>query len=151
MKQLLILPLLFSVCFVGCGLFTVEVKFPTDKPAIKASASPLEDKFFEALKNAPKEDCIVIYKIFVGASEYCTHSKKLGNTLDCFNLLDKVEDDFGWDKEKYKDLTDIVEANLKSRGFENPTKFDDSVRASIVSTFKEYSDIVRKIIDSKKQ
>ena len=152
MKKLLILPLLLSFCFVsGCGLFTVEIKVPTDKPAIKASANPLEDEIVAALKDAPKEDCIVIYKIFRGAAEYFTHSKKLGNTIDCFDVLGKVEDDFGWEKEKYSKLTDIIEADLKSKEFLNPTKFDEDVRTKIVKTFQEYSDIIRKVIESKKQ
>lgn len=146
----IIITLLVFSFLSGCGLFTVEVKIPTDKPAVKAQANSLEDNIASSLKNATKDDCITIYKVFMGASEYFKYSTKLKNTLSCFDLIGKVEDDYGWSKEKYKDLTDCIESDLKQRGFALPKDVDANVRADLVNTFKQYADAVGKVIDSKK-
>lgn len=136
----------------GCGLFEID----KDKQQIEkvvvvdVKLSDVQTKIVDSLKDATKEDCEKIYKIFAGASMYVDNSSKLTKFSEVIKLIADVESDYKWQTETYSKLTDIVESDLQARLYEDDKELDDKVKKEVVAIFKSYSDAVLIVLKNKK-
>lgn len=128
----------------GCGLYKFKDTTSSSKDKVEIVVSDVEGKIIDSLKDASKEDCILIYKIFSGCASYVEKSTKLSTTLEVFKLIGTVEKDYGWNNEKYKDLTDVIEKDLTEKGFQKPQELTSEVKNNVIKTLKGYSEAVRK-------
>lgn len=145
MKKFLGCLLLVSV---GCGIYPNidSCKIPV---GAVSPQSELSSKVQSALNSADKNDCILIYSQLKGMSEYIKITSRTKTTGELFSLLTKVQEDLGWTREKYIKFTDLIESELKARGFADNKKIDNDVRANLVNFFDEVSNSVRLIIINK--
>lgn len=146
--KLTLLSVLFLSLVSGCtNLYQFQ---DTSSPTEVVVQSPIEDKIISSLNNATRDDCITMYTFFAGLSLYIEKTTVLSTTPQFFGLLDKVEKDYGWSKEKYKDLTDVIEADLKAKNLAKPQTIDDTIRKDLVDTFRGYSEACKKAAEAKK-
>lgn len=137
-KYLLTLPLLLSL--FGCGLFEMEQIVEIN---LKPDITTQQTTIIESLKNANIKDCETIYKVFAGASLYIENSSHLNKWSDVLILINRVEGDYKWTTDKYSKLTDIIEADLKSNGYEEDKEFDKETRDNVSKMFNGYAEAVK--------
>lgn len=78
----------------------------------------------EFKKIESKEDRILIHKLFSGASDYLKNCKSLWQTGQFDPILGRVQNSYGWQREKYPKFTDEVSNYLNAMGFEVPKRLD---------------------------
>lgn len=149
MKRI-VLTLAFLLSLCGCGLIEFENTQPTPKPDVVVVDKEVNKEIVDALAEATLDDCIVLYKIFGGAYQYVDATDKPNTTKELFEILDRVQQDYKWNKEKYPKLTDAIEKDLASK------KFDESFEIAtnkklVVDTFCVYANSVLEAAQKKKK
>ena len=123
-KYLVVLLLLFS----GCSYQQpIEV---SEKQLIIMNVSEMTDELlavqvaFNEIES--QEDKLLIHKLFSGAGEYLVNCKTMQMTAAFDPILGKVQSSYGWDREKYPDLTDAVSDYLISVDYQEPKELKSS-------------------------
>lgn len=93
----------------------------------------------EFRKIESKDDKILIYKLFAGSADYLTNVKTLTQTSQFDPVLGRVQNSYGWDREKYPKFTDAVSAYLVSVKYDEPKKL--SSEEDIKSFKKIFEDL----------
>jgi hypothetical protein len=122
-----------NLLLIGIALFVgYSAQFkpePEIKPVATIAAisevSPAEKVKAEFKKIESKEDRILIHKMFSGASDYLKNCKSLSQTGQFDPILGRVQNSYGWKREKYPKFTDEVSNYLKAMGFETPKTLDN--------------------------
>ncbi len=84
------------------------------------------------------EDKLLIHKLFSGAGEYLNNCEELSTTGQFDPILGKVQSSYGWDREKYPELTDAVSEYLVSVGYQEPKQLNsESERQSFAKIFQD--------------
>lgn len=71
-----------------------------------------------------KKDKILVHKLFAGAGEYLANCESMDVTSRFDPILGRVQSSYGWDREKYVDLTDAVSDYLVSVDYQEPKPLD---------------------------
>lgn len=72
------------------------------------------------------EDKLLIHKMFSGAGEYLANCETMQMTAAFDPILGKVQTSYGWDREKYPELTDAVSDYLVSVNYQEPKELKSS-------------------------
>lgn len=116
-----LIALLFS--FSGCVVYK-------DPPSVvvndNETAEELKEveKIFNSIES--QEDKLLIHKMFSGAAEYLVNCETMQITAAFDPILGKVQNSYGWDRERYPELTDAVSDYLVSVGYQEPKKLESS-------------------------
>jgi hypothetical protein len=100
-----------------------EVRDPKVTASLQANAKERVRAEFKKIES--KEDRILIHKLFSGASDYLKNCKSLSQTGQFDPILGRVQNSYGWEREKYPKFTDEVSNYLKAVGFETPKMLDN--------------------------
>lgn len=73
-----------------------------------------------------KSDRLTVHKLFAGGADYLAACKSLDSTSRFDPILGRVQTSYGWDREKYPELTDAVSEYLISVGYEEPKELKSS-------------------------
>lgn len=114
-----VLLLLTVLMFIGCERPSVDTSVDKSEDSKLVLTNTLKEVVKEFNKMS-KEDQNVLYKQWAGAASFIKSSKSLESTKDFDPLLGKVQADYGWDREKYPELTDAISEYLKEQGYEEP-------------------------------
>ncbi len=126
-----------NLLLIGIALFVgYSAQFtPRVEPEIRPVAAVFSDENLqtnakervrsEFKKIESKEDRILIHKLFSGASDYLKNCKSLSQTGQFDPILGRVQNSYGWEREKYPKFTDEVSNYLKAVGFETPKTLDN--------------------------
>jgi hypothetical protein len=118
-KYLLIPLLLFPGCIVS-----TQVKSP------EVVGSEMTDELAEVAEVFNEiesdEDRLLIHKLFSGAAEYLVNCETMQMTAAFDPILGKVQTSYGWDREKYPELTDAVSEYLISVDYQEPKELKSS-------------------------
>ncbi len=143
---------LLCLTFTGC----IEVSFHrpesevnvevTEDPSelVVGNVSPLQkvQAAFDAIENA--EDRLTIHKLFSGAADYLSVCEDLDNTTQFDPILGKVQSSYGWDREKYSNLTDAVSEYLVSVKYDDPKPLrTKSERQQFAKIFMDLSEATK--------
>lgn len=91
-----------------------------------------------------QEDRLLIHKLFSGAGEYLNNCEELSSTGQFDPILGKVQSSYGWDREKYPDLTDAVSEYLVSVGYQEPKQLtSESERQSFAKIFQDLAEATK--------
>ena len=120
--------LVFLVLFSGCSY-----QQPVDvyeKRLVMMNVSEMSDELlavqaaFDEIES--QEDKLLIHKLFSGAGEYLVNCKTMQMTAAFDSILGKVQTSYGWDREKYPNLTDAVSDYLISVDYQEPKELKSS-------------------------
>ena len=119
----------FNIIIIGVlalvGFNSVKPEIcDTPIAAYKSEASKIDKVKEEFSKIESKDDKILIYKQFAGASDFLFSAKKLTHTGQFDPILGRVQSSYGWDREKYQDFTSAVSEYLIEAGYDNPKKLE---------------------------
>lgn len=90
------------------------------------------------------EDKLLIHKLFSGAGEYLNSCEELSSTGQFDPILGKVQSSYGWDRERYPDLTDAVSEYLVSVGYQEPKQLtSESERQSFAKIFQDLAEATK--------
>lgn len=135
-EKFLCMIILLGACSVSGCLFPSAPNDDDPTPAPPPTPETKVIAIADSLSGAKKEDCVKMYGIFTAFSQYVKDGHKgVNNTKQMFDLWKNTLDNLGWDKEKYSKFTDAVEAELKSRGLEDPKPMSE-VKSSVVEAFE---------------
>ncbi|MAR66600.1 MAG: hypothetical protein CL833_05040 [Crocinitomicaceae bacterium] len=73
---------------------------------------------FKKIEN--KDDKATIYKLFAGAASYLEVCESLDGTYQFDPILARVQNSYGWNREKYPDFTDAVSNYLVDVNYDDP-------------------------------
>jgi len=155
MRKLQILSLLLALIFSGCGVVEIDnekLKNNTNNNSDNTEVvivTEVNKDIVNVLKEVPLKDCITLYKIFAGAYQYVDTTNKPHTTKELFELIDKVQKEYEWDKEKYPNLTDVIEKDLISKGFEEDKEIASNKKL-VVDTFCVYANSILEAMKEKK-
>ena len=97
---------------------------------------------FTSIENP--EDKLLIHKLFSGAGEYLNSCEELSSTGQFDPILGKVQSSYGWDRERYPDLTDAVSEYLVSVGYQEPKQLtSESERQSFAKIFQDLAEATK--------
>ena len=120
--------LVFLILFSGCSYQQpMEI---SEKRLIIMNMSEMTDELiavqaaFDAIDS--NEDKLLIHKLFSGAGEYLANCKTMQMTAAFDAILGKVQTSYGWDREKYPELTDAVSEYLISVDYQEPKELKSS-------------------------
>ena len=126
------------VLISGCLFKPVSQPPPPEPPQPSDADAQLRRSVAEALSDAPRDQCLnaygmfVVFSDFVVAGEYADNIKTTEDLLRLWGRMVKIA---AWEKEEHKALTDVVESALKARGFET-NKPVEEVRVSLSKVFR---------------
>lgn len=150
MKRMQILAFLFALTVSGCGVIEFDnTKLDNKDNTEVVVIHEVNKDMVAVLKDVPLEDCIKLYKVFAGAYQYVDVTDKPQTTKELFDLIDRVQKDYKWDKEKYPKLTDVVEKDLLSKGFEDDKEIVSNKKL-VVDTFCVYANSILEAMKDKK-
>lgn len=114
------------------------------KPIEQTVASATQSTGLELVKEEfkkieSKDDRILIYKLFAGSADYLTNVKTLTQTSQFDPVLGRVQNSYGWSREKYPKFTDAVSAYLVSVKYDEPKKL--SSKEDIAAFQKIFADL----------
>ena len=142
-----------SLIINGCGLYTSNEVI--DIPDVVVNQT-LSSEITEALKQAPKEDCIKIYTFFTGLSRYITNLTNEDITTDRVlnEILLNAQNNYGWQRDKYTELSNAISKDLTNKKLNEPHKLNDltgqeKISVLLVRALDEYASIVKTVIESK--
>jgi hypothetical protein len=107
----------------------------------------------EALKDASKEDCVFLAKVYFGLADYIAKSKNITKTQQIAppGLVSSVVEDYGWDVKKYPAFTALLKADMeKTLKLDTPQEIDSTLREKMVATFKIYGEGCRRAASNKR-
>jgi hypothetical protein len=124
-SKLLLLLLLFPILTINSGcIVSTQVKSP------EVVGSEMTDELAEVAEVFNEiesdEDRLLIHKLFSGAAEYLVNCETMQMTAAFDPILGKVQTSYGWDREKYPELTDAVSEYLISVDYQEPKELKSS-------------------------
>lgn len=145
MKTLYIL--IFSFAFLsGCEnvkFGPVEVKKTEEVKSTIVYSDALIKVTTEA-KTLTKEDRDFAFKQFSGLNQYILNSQ-IPSSDKLQSLIDGMQKDYSWGKEKYPNFTTAVSDYLREKNYQKAIKFDtQESRVSTASIFFDLADAVKK-------
>lgn len=117
--------LISCLIFTGCTDIQVTIQRKGAKEVVVAGNSPeltMVQQAFNSIES--QEDKLTIHKLFAGAAEYLSNCEELDTTGQFDPILGRVQTSYGWNREKYPDLTDAVSDYLVSVDYQEPKKLD---------------------------
>lgn len=160
MNKLKIATITIFVFLSGCAFELKDLKLPdslknnqTQNKTVIEDPTGIIPKIKQSLSSATKEDCIFLYKVYSGASEYVKNASGLKNTSDVFpptGIMKSVAADYQWVSGKEKAFTDAVEADYISKDLKKPQELTATLREKLVSSFALYAEGCRQAAESKK-
>lgn len=146
------------LCFAITGCVEVTYTPPESKVNVEATDESLEAMVigdsslspqlqkvqlaFNAIQSA--EDRLTIHKLFSGAADYLSVCKDLDNTTQFDPILGRVQNSYGWDREKYSTLTDAVSEYLVYVKYDEPkTLKTPEERQQFAKIFKDLSEATK--------
>ena len=139
MKKFIFISLLILSGCIYPSLDTLQVNLNKPFGDSGVVQDELSLKICDSLNGVNQQDCRELYTQCKGFSEY-TKVTKLKTTGELFQLIGKVQNDFGWTKESCKEFTNIVEHELTVLGFEENKQLTDNVRTMLVKFFDSISE-----------
>lgn len=142
--------LIFSFAFLsGCE----NIKFGIPDKVVETKVEEVKstviytenlNKVVEEAKKLSKEDREYVFKKASGIYMYITYSNI--SSSDKVNvIIDRVQKDYSWTKNKNVTWNDAVSAFLVERGFDNPVKFESvEDRQKTASIFFDLADAIKK-------
>lgn len=120
------LPVILLVGFSLIGAEAILLKvIPLDREPVTVGDGSLSSKVSHALSTATSSDRDHLWGMFTAGSEYLRSghpgSKSTGDFLRIWRRALKTS---GWDREKYPGLTDLLEEELKQRGYDQSEDID---------------------------
>lgn len=146
-KKIAVSLALIPIFLSGCGLFELE-KTVVDNTNTVVVNSDLQDKIVDSLKNASRSECVDLYKFFAGFALYLEKSTQIKSTSEIDGLFAKVQAEYGWQREKYRKLSDIIGEDLKDKFGVRPKDIDE-VRDELIKTYNEYAEACKVAANSK--
>ena len=117
--------LISCLILTGCTDIQVTIQRKGAKETVVAGNSPeltMVQQAFNSIES--QEDKLTIHKLFAGAAEYLSNCEELDTTGQFDPILGRVQTSYGWNREKYPDLTDAVSDYLVSVDYQEPKKLD---------------------------
>lgn len=150
----------------GCllnNIDTSKIKLPnlTNSAVENKVADPrgVIPKLVTSLKDAPKEDCVTLYKLYSGVAMYIEKSSGVSTTTQVVALASDVAKDYGWVAGKYPDFKAIVKADLESQTFDDkgevknlskPVELTNLAAKSIlIESYKVYAEAAKVAAEGK--
>lgn len=113
--------LFLTLLIVGCARTETNVLVVGD------DLTPELQKVQEAFNSIEsKSDRLTVHKLFAGSADYLAACKSLESTSRFDPILGRVQSSYGWDRERYPDLTDAVSEYLISVGYDQPKELKSS-------------------------
>ena len=82
--------------------------------------------------------------VFSGAGEYLNNCEELSSTGQFDPILGKVQSSYGWNREKYPELTDAVSEYLVSVGYQEPKQLtSEPERQSFAKIFQDLAEATK--------
>lgn len=141
----------FLLAFSGCDNIQIgkakveDVKVST----IEVKYTPALTGVVDAAKNLSQSDKDYAFKQFSGLSEYINNSN-ISDSTKIDKLLDRMQSDYGWVRDKNPKFTDAVSAYLKEVGFNKAVKFDSTESRNNTSLiFFNLAEAIKKSEESK--
>lgn len=140
--------------FLYCGIFLFGILGCESQPK-KVVEEVVSNKEMErVLEKVEKEDCLVLYRLFGGISEYCSRYPGVTKNSQAFNLFKVVKERYGkekgWLDGPPECPNDIIEKELLAEGFDKPAEFTEESRQKFVLIFKGFEGAALKAYRSKK-
>lgn len=107
----------------------------------------------DSLKDASKEDCIFLAKVYFGLADYVAKSKNITKTQQIAppGLVSSVVEDYGWDVKKYPAFTALIKKDMEEfLKLDTPKEIDSTLREQMVATFKVYGEGCRRAASNKR-
>lgn len=156
MEKLKNLLLLSAIILSGCSLYQTEKVVDNTDEVVVVVNKDLASKIKLSLKEAPKEDCIKVYKFFSGLSLYVQHVQDDNLMTDEIlnKTLLKAQTDYGWNRDTYPKLSEAISEDLIAKKLDDPHKLGDiieqeKIRDILVKALDEYSLAVKTVVESK--
>lgn len=91
-----------------------------------------------------KKDRILIHKLFAGAGDYLANCKSMDVTSRFDPVLGRVQSSYGWNREKYVELTDAVSDYLVSVDYDEPKTLDTKqARLEFAKIFQDLAEATK--------
>ena len=140
MKTKFSLEILFlTLLIVGCA------NTETNVLVIGDDLTPELQKVQEVFNSIEsKSDRLTVHKLFAGGADYLAACKSLESTSRFDPILGRVQSSYGWDREKYPDLTDAVSEYLISVGYDQPKELKSSQdREDFAKIFQDLAGVTK--------
>lgn len=116
LKQLKYLVLFFPLILTSCDFIKVkDNSVITPNHPISIDTKLIAD----SMGDVSKDDAKFLYMQFAGIANFMTHTDKISDTAALIKLIDDVQSNYRYTKEKYKNYTDTVETFLLKRGYKD--------------------------------
>ena len=156
-----ILIVCLALCLPGCLLQNAKlpegVNFPNfnTKVVVDNDVRELTPKLVASLKDASKEDCLFLAKVWLGLADYMEHNNSITNTADLFppkGVIVTIRDSYKWKVGSASEFTKITKEDMESEKGLNvllPKEIDDTLRGEIVKTFRCYGNAALRAAEGK--
>jgi len=153
MKSKFLILALSTLLISGC-----EIKIPLDTSFLKIDTNQNDNQQIktntnevigvkEALKNATKQDCLDVYKLFKGFSNYINRTTDTKNTSQLFTKFAGVRKDLGWVDGRLVDLQRFTSSNIMQQPFVKvsnnqimPETFTEDLRIKFAKLYSDYAE-----------
>ncbi len=132
------------IFFTGCVDPATLIILDEGENTSKEMSEELQkvQEVFESIDD--KDDKLLIYKLFAGSSEYLSNCETMQLTAAFDPILGKVQTSYGWDREKYPELTDAVSDYLVSVDYQEPKKLESSrSRRDFAKIFQNLAEVTK--------
>ena len=118
-----------AILIVGLSLIGVEAillkVIPLGGDSAVSDSGSLSGRVSRSLSTATKSERNHLWGMFTAGSEYLRSGHPgADSTGDFLRIWRRALETSGWKKEKYPELTDILEEELKQRGYDRPEDLD---------------------------
>lgn len=141
------------LAFSGCDNIQIgNAKVEESKPEVKnpyVEFTPSLNAVVEQARPLVQSEKDFAFKQFSGMSEYIK-SSNIPDSTKIDKLLDRMQGDYGWTREKHPEFTDAVSIYLKEKGYSKAVKFDSSesrINTSLI--FVNLAEAIKKSEESK--
>lgn len=145
--------LCFLLAFSGCDNIQIgKAKVEDNKQEVKnpyVEFTPSLNVVVEQARPLVQSEKDYAFKQFSGLSEYIKNSN-IPDSTKIDKLLDRMQGDYGWTREKHPEFTDAVSNYLKEKGYSKAVKFDSSesrINTSLI--FVNLAEAIKKSEESK--
>jgi len=91
-----------------------------------------------------KDDRLTIHKLFAGSADYLSVCESLDSTAKFDPILGRVQTSYGWNREKYPELTDAVSEYLISVGYDQPKELkSNQQRKDFAKIFQDLAGVTK--------
>lgn len=126
--------------------------FNTSESSVK-DVRGLFGKIDSSLKDASKEECLLLAKMYLGLAEYLKHATGITTTQQIAppGLVTAIAKDYGWNPGKYPTFTAVIDEDMESElKVSEPKNIDDSLRAKMIECFSVYGEGCRRAASNKR-